>query len=384
MANSMKGNQMFGGVRVGIVGAGLGGVAAAGLLQRQGFDVTLYDMAPGFSRLGAGIQFGPNVLKILAHLDGLDKKLEEISCLPDYWVSRNGTDGAVLAKIPLNAEHERYGAPYITIHRGDLHQAMLDCVETQRIKWCHKLVDFTDNGRNVALEFENGSTETVDILIAADGINSRIREKIFGLEEALYTGWIAHRAIIPGAAAKALGADVNAKWWTADRHIVCYYLDRKEEEFYLVTGEPAEWTSRAGQLPSTREEFKAAFADYHPMVQGYIDAAETVTKWPLKTREPLSKWHEGRVVLLGDSCHPMKPHMAQGAAMAVEDAAVLTRCLSELGVADLDATFEAYYGARKERATKVQSISNANTWLREPEDPYWCYGDNVYNLKLTS
>lgn len=373
---------MANGVRVGIAGAGLGGVAAAGLLQRAGFDVILFDQAPGFARLGAGIQFGPNVLKILSHLDGLDKKLEEISCLPDYWVSRQWDTGEVMAKIPLNAERSRYGAPYITIHRGDLHQLMLDCVQPERVRWGHKLVDFQDNGRDVTLNFENGASETVDILVGADGINSRVREKIFGKEEAVYTGWLAHRAIIPGYVARDLGADVNAKWWSADRHIVCYYLDRNEDEFYLVTGEPGEWTSASGQLPSTRAEFKAAFKGFHPLVQGYIDATDVVTKWPLKTRQPLPQWYEGRVVLLGDSCHPMKPHMAQGAAMAVEDAAVLTRCMSLLGTQDLDSTFSAYCDARKERATKVQTISNANTWLRQPEDPYWCYGDNVYDLKI--
>ncbi|MCE2563279.1 FAD-dependent monooxygenase [Komagataeibacter sp. FNDCF1] len=373
---------MANGVRVGIAGAGLGGVAAAGLLQRAGFDVILFDQAPGFSRLGAGIQFGPNVLKILSHLDGLDKKLEAISCLPDYWVSRKWDDGTVMAKIPLNAEHDRYGAPYITIHRGDLHQLMLDCVEPARVRWGHKLVDFQDNGRDVTLQFENGARETVDILVGADGINSVVREKIFGKDEAIYTGWLAHRAIIPGAVAKELGADVNAKWWSDDRHIVCYYLDRNEDEFYLVTGEPGEWTSPAGQMPSTRAEFKAAFKGFHPLVQGYIDATDVVTKWPLKTRAPLPQWYEGRVVLLGDSCHPMKPHMAQGAAMAVEDAAVLTRCMELLGTKDPVRTFRAYCNARRERATKVQSISNANTWLRQPEDPYWCYGDNVYDLEI--
>lgn len=101
---------MANGIRIGIAGAGLGGVAAAGLLERAGFDVVLYDQAPGFSRLGAGIQFGPNVLKILAQLDGLDKELEAISCLPDYWVSRKWDDGTIMAKIPLNAERSRYGA----------------------------------------------------------------------------------------------------------------------------------------------------------------------------------------------------------------------------------------------------------------------------------
>lgn len=370
-------------MRVGVVGAGMGGIAATALLQRQGFDVTLYEQAPAFSRLGAGIQFGPNVMKILRRLD-LEASLEATSCLPDYWVSRKWDDGAVLANIPLNAERDRYQAPYITIHRGDLQQRMLAAIDPSRVKFGKKLASFQDDGRGVTLEFEDGETEKVDILIGSDGINSKVREEIFGQDEPIYTGWIAHRAIIPGAAARAAGADVNAKWWSEDRHIVCYYLDRSQDEFYLVTGEPDEWTSTAGQLPSSREALRKSFAGYHPLVQSYIDATDDVTKWPLKTRAPLSNWHSGRVVLLGDACHPMKPHMAQGAAMAVEDAAVLTRCLSELDLGNLDAVFERYFALRKARATKVQAISNANTWLRQPEDPYWCYGDDVYQLDLGS
>ncbi|GAJ28161.1 FAD-dependent monooxygenase [Acidomonas methanolica] len=367
--------------RIGIVGAGMGGIAAAALLQRAGFDVILFDQSPAFSRLGAGIQFGPNVMKILRRLD-LEAPLEAMSCLPDYWMSRKWDDGEVLAAIPLNAERERYHAPYITIHRGDLQQKMLEAVATDRVRFGRKLVTFHDDGQAVSLEFEDGTRDKVDILIAADGINSRIREILFGQEEPVYTGWLAHRAIIPGAVARDVGADLNAKWWSEDRHIVCYYLDRALDEFYLVTGEPGEWTSAGGQMSSTRDALRESFRGYHPMVQAYIDATEDVTKWPLKTREPLPVWHRGRVVLLGDSCHPMKPHMAQGAAMAVEDAAVLTRCLTVLGTDDLDATFRRYHALRKDRATKVQSISNANTWLRAPEDPFWCYGDDVYDMTI--
>ncbi|MFT8675674.1 MAG: FAD-dependent monooxygenase [Acetobacter sp.] len=369
------------GKRIGVVGAGMGGIAAAALMQRAGFDVVLYDQAPSFMRLGAGIQFGPNVMKILRRLD-LEAPLEAVSCLPDYWTSRNWNDGAVLANIPLNAERDRYKAAYITIHRGDLQQTMLNAVDPSRVRFGKQLTRFEDNGKTVRLDFADGTSDTVDMLVAADGINSRVREQIFGLDKDVYTGWVAHRAIIPGAAARAAGADLNAKWWSADRHIVCYYLDRNEDEFYLVTGEPDEWTSASGQLPSTREALRKSFAGYHPMVQAYIDATDEVTKWPLKTRSPLSHWHQGRVVLLGDACHPMKPHMAQGAAMAVEDAAVLTRCLAELGTADLERTFRTYFACRKDRATKVQSISNANTWLRQPEDPFWCYGDDVYQMDL--
>ncbi|MBB2161963.1 FAD-dependent oxidoreductase [Gluconacetobacter sacchari] len=367
--------------RIGIVGAGMGGITAAALLQRAGYDVVLYDQAPVFSRLGAGIQFGPNVMKILRHLD-LEARLEAMSCLPDHWTSRKWDDGSIMANIPLNAERARYQAPYITIHRGDLQQMMLEAIDPDRVKFGKKLAMFHDDGRSVALEFEDGSQDRVDILVAGDGINSRIREILFGEEEPLYTGWLAHRAIIPGAAARAAGADLNAKWWSDDRHIVCYYLDRDQDEFYLVTGEPGEWTSATGQMPSTRDALRNSFRGYHPLVQAYIDATDDVTKWPLKTRPPLPRWHQGRVVMLGDACHPMKPHMAQGAAMAVEDAAMLTRCLVEFGTEDLDTIFDRYFDLRRDRATKVQAISNANTWLRAPEDPYWCYGYDLYGVPM--
>ncbi|MBS4075633.1 FAD-dependent monooxygenase [Ameyamaea chiangmaiensis] len=367
--------------RIGIVGAGMGGITAAALLQRAGHDVVLYDQAPAFSRLGAGIQFGPNVMKILRHLD-LETRLTAMACLPDYWTSRKWDDGSILANIPLNAEQARYQAPYITIHRGDLQQMMLEAIDPERVKFNKKLAMFHEDDRSVTLEFEDGSQDRVDILVAGDGINSRVREILFGEEEPLYTGWLAHRAIIPGAAARAAGADLNAKWWSDDRHIVCYYLDRNQDEFYLVTGEPGDWTNATGQMPSSRDALRETFRGYHPLVQAYIDATDEVTKWPLKTRPPLPRWHQGRVVMLGDACHPMKPHMAQGAAMAVEDAAMLTRCLVELGTRDLDATFSRYVDLRRDRATRVQAISNANTWLRAPEDPYWCYGYELYGVPV--
>ena len=126
------------------------------------------------------------------------------------------------------------------------------------------------------------------------------------------------------------------------------------------------------------------FAGYHPIVQALIESSEQVTKWPLLNRKPLPLWSEGRPVLLGDACHPMKPHMAQGAAMAIEDAAMLTRCLQETGLGDYRTAFQLYEANRKERASGVQAVSNANTFLRTQEDPARVYGYDLYAQALKS
>ena len=369
-------------LRIGIIGAGLGGTAAAGLLQRAGFDVRLYEQAAAFSRLGAGIQFGPNVMKIMRRL-GIEQAIEESACKPQYWFSRNGMTGEYLSRIALNADHARYGATYVTIHRGDVHQIMLDAVDKASIHFSKRLVSLTEHASGVTLAFEDGTTDEVDVVIGADGLNSCVRTALLGPEDPLFTGWVGHRAIIPAERLSGLDVEDCVKWWSEDRHMMAYFLDAGRKEFYFVTGEPAaDWPAGVAWVPSTQEEMRRSFKGYDPLVQAYIDVADSITKWPLYTRAPLPLWHRGRVVLLGDACHPMKPHMAQGAAMAIEDAAMLARCMVEVGTDNLAACFETYRHHRMARASRVQQVSNANTWLRTDEDPFWVYGYDIYGVDL--
>ncbi|MFN7052580.1 MAG: FAD-dependent monooxygenase, partial [Gemmobacter sp.] len=143
------------------------------------------------------------------------------------------------------------------------------------------------------------------------------------------------------------------------------------------------WDHDSSFVDSSREEMEAIFGDgAHPMVRGLIDATDTVTKWPFWNRDPMSLWSRGRLCLLGDACHPMRPHMAQGACMAIEDAAVLARCLSLTGLEDYHTAFTIYENTRRDRATKVQTISNANTWLKQPEDPAWVYAYDPVHVPL--
>ncbi|MDV4181559.1 FAD-dependent monooxygenase [Rhizobium brockwellii] len=362
--------------KIAIIGAGLGGAAAGALLQHAGFNVQIFEQAPSFSRLGAGIHMGPNVLKIFQRI-GMDQKLIDISSTPAYWFSRDGLRGDYLSRIPL----EGYGATYCTVHRGDLSALQMDTMTPGTVQFNKRLTRLEDNGSDVYLEFQDGTSARATIVIGADGINSRVRETLLGAEKPHYSGWVGHRAMISAEKLKKFDLTFEdcVKWWGPDRHMMVYYTTSRRDEYYYVTGVPhPAWEFDGAFVQSSREEMSEAFAGYHPVIQALIEATDDVTKWPLFNRNPLPLWSQGRMVLLGDACHPMKPHMAQGAAMAIEDAAMLARCLEETGSQDYATAFRLYEASRRDRATQVQTVSNANTFLQTQEDPSWVYGYDVY------
>lgn len=373
-------------VEIAVIGAGLGGAAAAALLAGAGFSVHTFEQAPVFTRLGAGIHIGPNVMKIFRRI-GIEKKLESIGSHPDFWFSRDGNTGEYLSRIPLGDYGRReYGASYITIHRGDMHAVQIDALPQDRVHFGHRLIAIEERGSDVLLTFENGRKIAAGLVVGADGINSMIREMLLGPEKPRFSGWVGHRALVNMDKLRASGLQFEACvkwWWEASRHIMAYATKGDGSEYYYVTGVPVDgWEHETSFVDSSREEMEAIFGGSHPVVQALIDATETVTKWPFWNRDPLNLWSRGRLVMLGDACHPMRPHMAQGACMAIEDAAVLTRCLEETGTSGYREAFALYEATRRDRATKVQTISNANTWLKEPEDPAWVYAYDPLTAQL--
>ncbi|CUA99258.1 FAD-dependent monooxygenase [Pannonibacter indicus] len=373
-------------VEIAVIGAGLGGAAAAALLAGAGFSVHTFEQAPVFTRLGAGIHIGPNVMKIFRRI-GIEKKLESIGSHPDFWFSRDGNTGEYLSRIPLGGYGRReYGASYITIHRGDMHAVQIDALPQDRVHFGHRLIAIEERDSDVLLTFENGRRIAAGLVVGADGINSMIREMLLGPEKPRFSGWVGHRALVNMDKVRASGLQFEACvkwWWEASRHIMAYATKGDGSEYYYVTGVPVDgWEHETSFVDSSREEMEAIFGGSHPVVQALIDATETVTKWPFWNRDPLNLWSRGRLVMLGDACHPMRPHMAQGACMAIEDAAVLTRCLEETGTGGYRDAFALYEATRRERATKVQTISNANTWLKEPEDPAWVYAYDPLTAQL--
>ena len=365
--------------RIAVIGAGLGGATVAAFLQRDGFNVSVYEQARSFERMGAGIHVSANVLKVLRRLDA-ESGLSKIGIHPDTFTSRKWDTGEVLFELPLGkAGEERYGASYITVHRHDLHAALLDKVAPGTIAFDKRLTDVEPEGDVVRLIFADGSTAEADMVIGADGVNSKVRETIVGPGRSRFSGAVAHRAIYPSA---LLGMDVRncTKWWGPESHILIYYIEQSRNEIYLVTSAKGEWRSQASWEYCARDEVATAFKGFHPEVCRVIEAAPELTKWPILDIAPIDTWSRGRLVLLGDACHAMMPYMASGAAMAIEDAAVLARCICQ--AADCSAAFELYRATRRSRIDMVQRISAENSFLRSPTDPTWLFAYDAVSVPL--
>jgi 2-polyprenyl-6-methoxyphenol hydroxylase-like FAD-dependent oxidoreductase len=375
-------------LRIAIVGAGIGGLAAAAALRRVGIEAEIYEQAEKFARIGAGIQQSPNAMKVHRGL-GIEPRLRDTAFAPATSLNRDALTGAVTNDHPLGrATEERYGAPYLTLHRGDLHAALADIVPADSVHRGRRLVRLAEEGAKVALAFADGSTATADAVIGADGVHSLVREHVGITDRPRFTGRVAYRTTFPAALLKHVDPGPSrTKWWGPDRHIVIYFVTAKRDEIYFVTSQPerADWiTKESWSAKGDVDELRAAFSDFHPDVRAVLAAAPEVHKWGIFERDPLPTWRRGKVVLLGDSCHPMTPYMASGAAMALEDAVVLARCFDKLSDARIEHVFDAYEASRKPRASQVQVGSSANTWMRNATNPDWLYGYDPWTAPLAA
>ncbi len=372
---------------VAIVGAGMGGMAAAATLRQAGVDVTVYEQAGRFERIGAGIQMLPNSMKVLRRI-GIEERLRATSFAPKSHLNRVWDTGEVLIELPM--PEDRYGAPYLCMHRGDLHSALASVVPAESVQLNKKLVGLDQDGSGVTLSFADGSTARADAVIGADGLHSLVRSILLGPESPRFSGRVAYRAVFPAALMR--GKDIGlsrTKWWGIDRHIVIYYTTANRSEVYFVTSvpEPVEWmTAESWSAKGDVRELRAEFQGFHADVRAVLEACPDCHKWAILDRDPLPRWSDGRIALLGDACHPMTPYMAQGAATSIEDAAVLARCIDETGGGDIERAFQLYEANRKPRTSRIQAISSANTWMHQSggdNDPDWLYGYDAWNVPLT-
>ena len=370
-------------LHIAVIGAGMGGLAAAATLRKIGHVVTVYEQAREFTRLGAGIQIGCNAMHVLRGL-GLENRLRADTFYPRSWNNRDWKSGEVLFDILFGAEAEQaYGAPYLLAHRGDLHAALASAVPDEIVRLNHRLTGIDQTAAGVRLSFDDRTVVTADAAVAADGVHSMVKTALFGDDAPNFTGRIAYRTVFPAELLKGAELLNCTKWWGEDRHVVMYPVKPDRSELYFVTSQPEpdfnlESWSATGDVQVLREAFEA----FHPEARAVINAAPSVHKRPLVDRDPLDRWVDGKVALLGDACHPMTPYMAQGAAMAIEDAAILSRCLDGVERDGIEAALARYEATRKQRTSKMQVTSRQNVWGKGVTDVDWVYGYNAWEAPL--
>src|SRR6202166_4835825 len=370
---------------IAIAGAGIGGMTAAATLRQIGVDVNVYEQAPRFARVGAGIQMMPNSMKVLRRI-GVEERVVNSAFKPYSHLNREWDSGRVMRELPM--PESLFGAPYLCMHRAELHEALAAAVPEEIVHLGKKLAGIDQDARGVTLTFADGTRAHADAVIGADGVHSIVRDIIIGPDEPIHKGRIAYRAVFPSALLGGMDiGNSRTKWWGIDRHIVIYYTTATRSELYFVTSVPeaAAWLTRESwSAKGDVKELRKAYEGFHADVRAVVEACPDCHKWAILEREPLPRWSDGRVVLLGDACHSMTPYMAQGGATAIEDAAILARCLEDSGCEDVEGAFRRFEAHRKPRTSRIQAISSANTWMKAgDEDTSWLYGYDAWNVPLT-
>jgi salicylate hydroxylase len=348
-------------MRIIVVGAGIGGLAAALTLRRSGFEVQLFEQASELREVGAGVQISPNATRILHRL-GLEEPLRRLGVRPCARVIRRWDDGRVIAREPLADACERdFGATYYHFHRADLLDVLSAAIPDEMFHLDHRCVGLVQHGDRVKVEFQNGATYDGDVVIGADGVHSRVREAILGSESPRFSGHVAYRGLVPAARVAHLGIEtVASAWWGPGHHFVHYFVGAGARYLNWVAVTPGEWRVESWSAKGDVADALKEFEGWHSQVRAIIGAVDATNRWALYDRDPLQRWTVGRVTLVGDAAHPMLPYMAQGAVQSIEDAAVLAKCL-ELGDARAPgAALQRYEQTRKPRASRCQEGSRRN------------------------
>lgn len=346
-----------------VVGGGIGGITAALCLVKQGLRVSVFEQAETFAEVGAGIQLSPNCTRVLHHL-GLEEALRAVAFVPEGTQFRNWRSGRVITESALGDEVvARYGMPYYHMHRGDLLRVLVGAAEQAPGVELHtnaRVTDFAEDAGAVRVRIGDKECHG-DLLVGADGIHSAVRAALWGDEKPRFTGNVAWRALVQTDSLPAgLVRPMSTAWWGPGKHFVHYYVRGGSLVNCVCVVEKEGWEVESWTERGDYAELKADFAGWHDDIQQLIDHADkdSLFKWALYDRPPMSQWGQGRVTLLGDACHPTLPFMAQGAAMAIEDAAVLAGCLAK--DESIPSSLKSYEDLRRDRTAGIQNGSRRN------------------------
>jgi salicylate hydroxylase len=341
-----------------VVGGGIGGMSTALSLAQEGCQVTLLEKAQEFGEVGAGLQVGPNVMKMFDRL-GILQAVNEIAFFPENLLMMDALDGAELVRVDLQDFPERFGYPYATIHRADLHTVITNaCAAHDSIQLLpgHKVVSHEQNESEVVVYCE-GVDEPFrgDVLIGADGIWSGIRESLVGDGEPRVTGHVAYRAVLERAEVPDDLFSNSVVLWAGPRLHLMHYPLRRGELFNMGAIFHSHKFEQGWNTYGDAEELDERFSVTCEPVRRLVEKIEQWRMWVLRDRDPIDNWTNKRVALLGDSAHPTLQYLAQGAGMAIEDAWMLGKTLEQ--ASDVPTWFRSYESARHTRTARITLIS---------------------------
>jgi salicylate hydroxylase len=345
-----------------IIGGGIGGLAAALACSGVGSDVELFERSTEFTEVGAGIQLGPNVVKVL-HGWGLQDGLQAVAAFPDRLQVRDANLGDELGVLRLGAVTvQRYGSPYATVHRADLHALLLSAVRQQgaaQLQLDSELASFEQHDRGVTLHTTDGRVVQGDALVGADGLWSSVRRQLLNDGTPQATGHLAYRALVEQSSLpERLRSRQVTAWLGPEFHVVQYpvrlgaWLNVVAIVQGRIVGDVEHWDHSANAA-KLRDRMTATC----PALQDLIQAIDHWRLWGLSRRAPMQgpgEQAQGRVALLGDAAHPMVPYLAQGAGMAIEDANALSEAL-RIGGSDVPGVLKSYANSRWQRNARVQA-----------------------------
>lgn len=348
-----------------IAGGGIGGLAAAAALLQRGIDVDVYERASELREVGAGIQISPNGNAVLDSL-GVFEQLRALSCDPARKEFRLWNTGKPWPMFSLGKSViERYGYPYLTVYRPDLHQTLADRVRALKADAIHLDSAVTGCGQHdsgATLILQNGQRITADALIGADGVRSVVRNALWPDTDAAFSGMVTWRALIPmKSLPEHMRQSVGSTWIGPGGHAVNYPLRGGEIMNFAATIEGKSWTAKASFEQGTVDECLDDFRGWHEDMQTMIRLAPTLLKWALMKREPIPQWTQARISLLGDAAHVTLPFLAQGAVHAIEDGTVLARCLAGEEPSGVPRALLRYEHARIGRTSRMVRGATDNT-----------------------
>src|SRR3990170_4538969 len=343
-----------------VVGGGIGGLAAALALSKKGRTVQVLEQAAAFGEIGAGIQLGSNVFKMFDYL-GLTEAINRAAVFPDNLIMRDALSGEELIRVPVGSEafRARFKFPYGVTHRADIHGAFLEaCQESPLVTLLasQKVAGYEDRGDRVVVSTEAGANVEGEVLIAADGLWSKVRGQLVGDGKPRVSGHIAYRAVIPTSKVPKHLQQKDVVLWAGPKTHLVHYPLRRGEVYNLVVVFHSGRYEEGWDTYGDPEELHERFKDERPEVLEFLAMVDEWKMWVLCDREPIKGWSKGRVVLLGDAAHPMLQYLAQGACMATEDAVVLANKI-EAAKGDHASAFDAYEKERYLRTARVQLMA---------------------------